>query len=406
MAGAIEFQTQITPGQLTDICDPFEIYTPDLTQTTRFRSVYDPEIQRGEKEVKGGHRVPYLNDSNIESMVEDIRVNQFECPQLMWNLRAGEVLWAYVEERRELIIYQGVATRPDTNHRHHAIIKMHLIYRKWVEETDSQEMEDYNPVRPYSLTISTDDFEGEAHRFFVLNSKGWKVPSSKAYYIESRTNSPHAKTRLTRQLMDECGVLGAKNVEIVQGTLSKNSAKMVLFYTLVRGIEAAFPALPDDDSEQWAELRRYLIDFVAELGKVRPNEIALLSVQRRQEVRMRSVADQGVFWISYLRLAAWLREHASDSWRAGLAALGETYRHEVTNSDTGETKAIYTGDLMNRENPLWRTRGIVAATEKPGIYRIISNRHAQEQAFVTLRSLVQRKLTSLPTAAAASAPLP
>src|SRR5690242_12867221 len=99
--------------------------------------------------------------------------------------------------------------------------------------------------------------------------------------------------------MDECGVLGTKNVEIVQGSLSKNSAKVVLFYTLVRSIEAAVPALPDDDSEQWSDLRRYLIDFVAELGKVRPNEIALLSVQRRQEVRMRSVADQGIFWISY-----------------------------------------------------------------------------------------------------------
>ncbi len=155
------------------------------------------------------------------------------------------------------------------------------------------------------------------------------------------------------------------------------------------------------DSEQWSELRRYLIDFVAELGNVRPNEIALLSVQRRQEVRMRSVADQGIFWISYLRLAAWLREHAPTNWRAGLAALGETYRHEVTDSDAGNTRTIYTGDLMSRENPLWRARGIVAATDKPGVYRVISNRHAQEQAFLILRGLVQRKINSLPTAAAA-----
>jgi len=400
MAGAIEFQTQITPGQLTDICDPFEIYKPDLIQTTRFRSVYDPEIQRGEKEIKGGQKVPYLNDSNIESMVEDIRANQFECPQLMWNLRAGEVLWAYVEERRELLIYQGVATRPDTNHRHHGIIKMHLIYRRWVEETESEQMEEYNPVRPYSLTISTDDFEGEAHRFFVLNSKGWKVPTSKAYYIESRTNSPHAKTKLARELMDDCGVLGTKNVEIVQATLSKNSAKLVLFYTLVRGIEAAFPALPADDAEAWSELRHYLIEFVAELGKIRPNEIALLSVQRRQEVRMRSVADQGIFWISYLRLAAWLREHQPGAWRAGLATLGETYRHEVANLDTGEMRVIYTGDLMSRDNPLWRDRGIVSTTEKPGIYRINSNRNAQEQAFIILRDLMERKFASLLTVAA------
>src|SRR5207249_6190189 len=140
-------------------------------------------------------------------------------------------------------------------------------------------------------------------------------------------------------------------------------------------------ALPADDSDEYADLRQYLVSFVAELGRVRPNEVALMSVQRRQEVRIRSVADQSIFWIAYLRLAAWLREHAAGNWKAALASLGDTYQHEVTTPETSEKKVIFTGDLLSRDNPLWRERGILAATEKPGIYRVISNRYAQEQAF-------------------------
>src|SRR5437867_603193 len=54
MAGAIDFQTQINAGLLTDACDPSEIFKPDLRGTHRFRCVYDPEIQRGVKETKAG----------------------------------------------------------------------------------------------------------------------------------------------------------------------------------------------------------------------------------------------------------------------------------------------------------------------------------------------------------------
>src|SRR5437660_2449408 len=54
MAGAIEFQTQMTPGVLTDICDPDEIWRGSMKSQYLFRVVYDPDIQRGVKETKGG----------------------------------------------------------------------------------------------------------------------------------------------------------------------------------------------------------------------------------------------------------------------------------------------------------------------------------------------------------------
>ena len=127
MAGAIEFQTQITPSLLTDLCDPDEIFNPDMQSTHRFRSVYDPNIQRVIKDTKSGPR-EFLRKSQIEEMKKDIYENRFECPQLMWNIRAGETSWVYMTTTKELRIYEGVATRPDTNHRHHAIVGMHRQY--------------------------------------------------------------------------------------------------------------------------------------------------------------------------------------------------------------------------------------------------------------------------------------
>lgn len=394
MASAIEFQTQITPGQLADVCDPVETYEPGRSpQTTRFRCVCDPEIQRGEKEAKGGRRQQILVEKNVEGMMEAIQKNEFECPPLMWNLRADEVVWVYVEDERELRIYEGVATRPDTNHRHHAIIRKENDYRKWVQETGDPEWDSYNPERPYQLSIYTDTFEGEAHKFFVLNTLGTKVSANKAHYVESQTSNPHTHTRLAKDLMDSCGVLTRQNVEIVQSTLSKNSAKMVGIYTLVRGLEAGFPAPPADDAKR-AELVTYLAEFIAELSKARPSEIALLSLDKRQEARANTIADQAIMWIAYLRLAAMLR--GNPKWRDGVAALGQTYTHRA------DGKVIWTGDLMDRANPLWTEMGLlVPAPQNPGSFRVVSNRNAQAQAYEALRTVTQAAMSEQQEAAAA-----
>ena len=236
MAGAIEFQTQITPGILTDVCDPNENYDPTLRTTHRFRSVYDPEIQRGIKEDKGSAK-EFLRHPEIESMMDDIMNNRFECPQLMWNLRAGEVVWVYMQKTKELLIFQGVATRPDTNHRHHAIIGVHRKYLDWMASTSSQVMGDYNALRSYGLVIYTDSTEQEAHRFYVYNFLGWRVSASTAHYIESKTKTPHLHSKLARELMEQSGVLGSKNVEVLSNHLSQNSAKMLTFGTLVEALK-------------------------------------------------------------------------------------------------------------------------------------------------------------------------
>ncbi|MBI4336904.1 MAG: hypothetical protein HY683_03640 [Chloroflexi bacterium] len=372
VAGAIEFQTQITPGLLTDVCDPNELYKPELRATHRFRCVYDPEIQRGIKDTGGGPR-EFLRPSEIDSMTQDIYQNTFECPQLMWNLRAGETAWVYLRDVRELRIYEGVATRPDTNHRHHAIIRMHRKYLDWIRDTGSADMGSYNPRRSYGLVIYTDPVDGEAHRFYVYNFKGWRVPTSTAHFIESKTAIPLLHSRLARALMERSVVLGANNVEILSNHLSRNSAKLVTFGTLVDALRGAFPNVTEGD--YYDEVLGYLLDYLSELGHVRPNELALLSVARRQQVRDASVADQAVMWHGYIRLAARLRELKPDEWRQALSAFGREYVYAANGKK-------YKGDLFSRSNPLWSDKEVIAQG-KTGP-RVVNNRQSRQGTFEAL----------------------
>lgn len=366
MAGAIEFQTQVTPGVLTDVCDPDELYKPELRTTHRFRCVYDPEIQRGIKETSRGGAKEFLRESQIESMIDDINANRFECPQLMWNLRAGDTVWLYVRDDRELQIYEAVATRPDTNHRHHAIVRVHRRYRDWVRETGSSEMGAYNHERAYGLVIYTDDFKGEAHRFYVYNFLGWRVPTSTAHYIESKTASPHLHSKLARDLMERSTVLGSDNVEIMSNHLSRNSAKMITFGTLVDALRAGFPNLTEDNYD---EIRTYMLDFLETLGTVRPNEIGKLSVAKRQAVREKSVADQAVLWHAYIGLAARL-------WQDG--------RHpaEVLRVLGPYVDASFAGDLFDRNNGAWSHSGVIAPGKRGP--RVVNNRQSRQGAFELL----------------------
>lgn len=380
MAGAIEFQAQITPGLLTDLCDPEEIYKPEMRLTHRVRSVYDPEIQRGIKETDRGAK-EFLRPSEIDSMMNDIMENRFECPQLMWNLRAGEISWVYMRRSKELRIYEGVTTRPDTNHRHHAIIRVHRKYLAWVRDTSSTNWGAYNSSRAYGLVIYTDDFQNEAHRFYVYNFLGWRVSTSTAHYIESKTRSPQIHTKLAREVMDSSGILD-RNVEILANHLSRNSAKMVTFGTLVEALRGGFPGLTEDAID---ETKDYLLKFLEELHKVRPNEIGVLSVAQRQRVRDARVADQAVLWHGHMRLAARLRDAGAGDWTDVLAALGREVAVEGRTED-GQTPVIYKGDPFDRRNPMWTVKGVIAPGKKGP--RVVNNRQAREGAFEYLLELV------------------
>jgi hypothetical protein len=238
-----------------------------------------------------------------------------------------------------------------------------------VRETGSTVMGNYNPRRSYGLVIYTDAFQGEAHRFFVYNFLGWRVSTSTAHYIESKTAEPTLYSRLARELMEKSSVLGAANVEILGNHLSRNSAKMVTFGTLVDALKVGFPGL---DENTHGEVLAFLLDFIGGLGSVRPNEIALLSVAQRQRVRIASVADQAVLWHAYVHLAARIFENGG-VWTEPLMKLGKPYHH---------TTSGYRGDLFSRDNPAWTEKGVITPGKKGP--RVLNNRQARQGAFELL----------------------
>ncbi len=229
-------------------------------------------------------------------------------------------------------------------------------------------MSTYNPSRAYGLVIYTDDYDGEAHRFFIYNFKGWRVSTSTAHYIESKTASPNLHQRLAREVMEQSAELGPSNVEVMGNQLSRNSAKMITFGTLVEALRTGFPDLTDDEYEA---VKAFMLDFLGGLGTVRPGEIGLLSVSQRQRVRNTSVVDQAVMWHAYIRLAARFMEDKAD-WGKALLVLKEPYTFEE-----GDRK--WSGDLFSRDNPVWAQCGVIAPGKKGP--RVVNNRESRQGAF-------------------------
>jgi hypothetical protein len=371
MVGAIEFQTKITPGTLSNICDPNELYTQEMEDTHRFRCVYDPELQRGLKETPKGPKED-LREKQIESMMRAIESNTFECPQLMWNLRSGESVWAYITSTRELRIYQGVATRPDTNHRHHAIIRYHRRYQRWVAQTGSEEMGSYKPSRQYGLAVYTDDFKGEAHRSYVYNALGWKVSASTASYLESKSQAPNVHVKLARELMERSHVLGHENVEILKNNLPRNSAKMVSFNTLNLAIRDAFPDVTD---EHYQDVLNHLVQFIDALSKIRPNEIALLDTSRRKRSRETSIADCAPLWSAYFKITERIFAGKFLGWEEKL----NIFKTEFPSGS-------FSGDLFSPINPAWVEHEVVVIGKKGP--QIRNNPKAREGAYALMSKVL------------------
>lgn len=410
MDGAIEFQSKISPGTLSDICDPDELYTAEMVEAHRFRCVYDPELQRGVKDTPKGPR-EYLREKQIEDMMRDIEEGRFECPHLMWNLRAGQTIWAYINDARELRIYQGVATRPDTNHRHHAIIRFHRRYQRWVAQTGSEEMGTYTPTRQYGLVVYTDDYEGEAHRSYVYNALGWKVSGSTASYLESKTQSPNVHVKLARELMERSPILGHENVEILKNNLHRNSAKMVTFQTLSNGIREAFAEIPED---QYKDVLEQLVRFVGAMHRIRPNEIGLLDLSRRKRARERSLSDSPPLWSAYFRLAERIFAGKFPGWEEKLNLFNNEY-----------SNGTFRGDFFSLQNPAWEKHNVVALGPKGpqvrnnpqarrGAYELVCELFGFAQPSVSTKeaparapiapeeSDLQRRLTKAPAAVGAT----
>ena len=126
------------------------------------------------------------------------------------------------------------------------------------------------------------------------------------------------------------------------------------------------------------DTRNFLITFVNELSAIRP-EVGYLPISERLKIREATIGDSGLIFQAYLRLAGDLQNYPN--WPEMLEQLGEPF---ITRDDDG--KILYQGDLMSRQNPLWRQTVLVEG--KNGRVSIANRTESREYAYRTLRDVV------------------
>ena len=347
----VKYQASVTVGRIAELLQSEKIWV-------------DYDYQRGVKVTTNRdgteRRTPMVDQKRVEEIASKIFTDELYGGSLTWNLRQDEVAYEYDEASLTLSIYSGKLTIPDSNHRHQGILK---VYQRVAETSFPFDLDSYE----FPLTIETLDLSGESGLFYEYNQLGKPANPSRSRFI----NQAARHNRLAAEVSELSHLRG--HVEIVSNNLSKNSSKVITFNTLAKGIEQGFPGL---DESNFEDTKDYLVQFVNSLAAVRP-EAGYLPLSERQQVRASSIGDSALIYGTYFKLAGDLQ--GCKDWQHRLANLGEPY---TCASDSGK----WEGDLMNRENPIWRQTVLVPT--KTGTLSIANRTDSRTHAYEVLRGIV------------------
>lgn len=346
-----KFVTSVTAGRIAELLDEEKIWV-------------DYDYQRGVKVTTNRDgtekRTPMVDMKRVEEIAGKILSNELYGGALTWNMRQKEVEFEFDEIGNSISVYSGKPTIPDSNHRHQAILKVHQRIRETGYPFDLNSYE-------FPLTIETLDLPGESGLFYEYNQLGKPANPTRSRFI----NQAALHNRLAAEV--EQGSVLKGHVEIVTNNLSKNSSKVITFNTLAKGIEKGFPYL---DESNFGEIREYLIDFVNILTIARP-ETGYLPLGKRLQVRTSDIGDSALIYGTYFLIAGDLKGYSD--WRIRMKNLSKDF----TYSKNGET---WTGDLMSRQNPIWRQTVLVPT--KSGNLSIANRTDSRNHAYDVLREVV------------------
>ena len=211
--------------------------------------------------------------------------------------------------------------------------------------------------------------KGESGLFHEYNQLGKPANPTRSRFI----NQASLHNAIAARVME--GSVLKNNVETVTNNLTRNTNKVMTFNTLASGVQQGFKTL---DEMNFEDTRNFLITFVNELSAIRP-EVGYLPISERLKIREATIGDSGLIFQAYLRLAGDLQNYPN--WPEMLEQLGELF---ITRDDDG--KILYQGDLMSRQNPLWRQTVLVEG--KNGRVSIANRTESREYAYRTLRDVV------------------
>ena len=279
--------------------------------------IYDPSVQRGSRTTAKGEEKPLIYTANVKTILSKM---------LDGSMDAGQVLLNYAKEYPEPLHFneddntlsgQHALTICDAAHR---LESMKIWVKRFKKDALSikDPREFYIPVVIFNLSHS------ESENLFVeANSKGKAVSRTRLAF--------HDVFNENRKIVDiiaNQSLLKGK-IELISGTISKSSNKIITYKTLLDNV-AQFKALNPKEAE---EIGLYLVKFWNELiSNIFPEAMGNIDADAKSEQRKQNFILENMFMSGYFALANRLRKE--DDWKDRLTKLADK-------------------NFLSRSNPIW-----------------------------------------------------
>lgn len=285
---------------------------------------YDPETQRGKKEVikkKSVEMAKIVHKENIEEIKSKVLDGFFDGGLLTWNVRINktdEKVYSYCPDENKAIIKANLITIPDSFHRHEAL--------KELADTNIKGMESYY----LPLSISLYNFEEEQILFSEINGSGKNVKKTRSLYLSNTQRSKMTKKLIKESLLNE-------NINTVTGFAREELTNFARLYESL--FDASMGAYKDVKDNELEELKVWLTRFYNEVVELR-DEWGKIDLSQRKEYKKKSLIASDNMIIALAHVSKELRH--DKNWKTKLKRINNEYEY-----------GSWKGDFFDIKNPLW-----------------------------------------------------
>jgi len=279
--------------------------------------IYDSSIQRGSRITAKGEEKPLIYTANVKTILSKMLDNSMD---------AGQVLLNYAKEYPESLNFnEDDNTLSGQNHlaicdSAHRLESMKIWCKRFKKDPLSikDPREFYMPVFIFNL-----DHLGAENLFVEANSKGKAVSRTRLAF--------HDVFNENRKIVDivaNQSLLKGK-IELVSGTISKSSNKIITYKTLLDNV-AQFKALNPKEAE---EIGLYLVEFWNELiSNIFPEAMGNIDIEAKARQKKQSFILENMHIAGFFTVANKLR--GINDWKTKLKKLADN-------------------DFLSRSNPTW-----------------------------------------------------
>lgn len=265
---------------------------------------------------------------------------------LIWNLRPGKFEGYFDDKTGDFHIYSGKIYLPDSHHRHQGLLKAARIFRESPDDYPKFSLDKQFKIDLYFLSRAD-----EGNYFFDKNQRPRQTAKSKAFDLTSQD----ALSLLAKGIASKSSAL-QNNVNRVTDRLTSKNPQVITLSTLR---EMSRNLISDDhlDESEVEGLSEIAAGFYDMLATIRP-ELAQLPSSERNEIRKESLVDAGVMMHGY---AALMKQYMNDMAKLGSQRAPSFWRERLSRlaRDKIYNNAGWTGDLFEKDNPLWLEQGVV-----------------------------------------------